>query len=255
MKTRTIFASVVIVVAALACSKREEAAPTTLTVAAAASLRDLLEESAPKFEAAHPGTKLRFSFEASSTLARRIEAGGDYQVFLSADPENVEKVRKQLDATSIAPFLSNTLVLVAANAELAAKVKSPEDLRSQTGKIALAGPKVPVGKYARAYLTKKGLLAELEPRIVTADDVRASLAMVEAGSTEFAFVYLTDAKIAKKSVLLWTATGADDPGIGYVGAVVGQSPSPIATQYFAWVRSPEFLTLAEPSGFLPPPKP
>src|SRR5262245_51017179 len=254
MKPSTVLALVLIGVMGLCCAKEEEA-PTTITIAAAASLRDLMEQSAPKFEAAHPGTKLRFSFEASSTLARQIEAGGDYQVFLSADPDNVEKVRKQLDAASIAPFLSNTLALVAANATLAEKVKSPEDLRSQTGKISLAGPKVPVGKYARAYLTKKGLLAELEPRIVTAEDVRASLAMVEAGSTDFAFVYLTDAKIAKQSVLLWTAKGADDPGIGYVGAVVGQSPSPIATQYFAWVRSPEFLTLAEPSGFLPPPKP
>jgi molybdate transport system substrate-binding protein len=254
MKPSTVLASVLIVAMGLCCAQKE-ATPTAITVAAAASLRDLLEQSAPKFEAAYPGTRLRFSFEASSTLARQIEAGGDYQVFLSADPDNVEKVRRQLDAASIAPFLSNTLALVAANATLAEKVKSPEDLRSQTGKISLAGPKVPVGKYARAYLTKKGLLAELEPRIVTADDVRASLAMVEAGSTDFAFVYLTDAKIAKKSVLLWTAKGADDPGIVYVGGVVGQSPSPIATQYFAWVRSPEFLTLAEPFGFLPPPKP
>jgi molybdate transport system substrate-binding protein len=235
----------------MSCTKTESV-PSTLSVAAAASLRDLLEQTAPRFEAAHPGTKLRFSFEASSTLSRQIEAGADFQVFLSADRDNVERIRTHVDSASIAPYLANTLVLVGSR-DMSSTVKSPADLRSQPGKISLAGPQVPVGKYARIYLGKQHLLQDLEPKIVTADNVRASLAMVEAGSTDFAFVYSTDAKIAKKAVVLWIAKGEDDPGILYVGAVV-TAKAPLAAEYFEWVRGPEFQAQARQLGFLPPPK-
>ncbi len=42
----------------------------TVTVFAAASLKEAFTTLGSQFEAAHPGTKVRFSFDASSALAR-----------------------------------------------------------------------------------------------------------------------------------------------------------------------------------------
>ena len=41
---------------------------------------------------------------------------------------------------------------------------------------------MPAGKYARSYLEKHGLLTGVQSRIANADDVRAALALVEAGA-------------------------------------------------------------------------
>src|SRR5262249_61985946 len=72
------------VVLAAACEKGpRSSAPATLTVGAASSLKELCESTAAKFEAAHAGTRLRFSFDASSTLSRQVEAGGAFECLLS----------------------------------------------------------------------------------------------------------------------------------------------------------------------------
>jgi len=228
-------------------------AATTLTVAAASSLRELLEGSRAAFLAQHPGAELAFSFEASSTLSRQIEEGAAFDAFLSADAASVDRIGTHLAAGTRRVFLSNRLALVGREG-LADPPADPAALAAGTQSVALAGPAVPAGKYARAWLTGKGLLAAIEPRCATADNVRAALALVESGTADVAFVYLTDAKIAKHATLLWTAPPADDPGIAYVAAALA-GRAPLAAGYVAWLGTPEFLRQAEALGFLPPSAP
>jgi molybdate transport system substrate-binding protein len=223
------------------------AAPTELTVAAAASLRELLESSSADFTAAHAGTKLSFSFEASSTLSRKIEEGGAFDVFVSADAANVDRLKDRVDAATRRVILGNRLVMVG-RSDAASLPADPAALAAGKWSIAVAGPAVPAGKYARAYFDKRGLSAALTPRISNADDVRAALSLVEAGTVDVAFVYLTDAKEAKSSKLLWTAPAEDDPGIRYVAAVV-HGGKPAAAAYVQWLGSETFLARAEALGF------
>src|SRR5947207_12221402 len=60
------------------------AASQQITVFAAASLKDALEDAARTFTAA-TGTPVRFSFAASSSLAKQIEQGAPADIFASAD--------------------------------------------------------------------------------------------------------------------------------------------------------------------------
>lgn len=226
------------------------AASTKLTIAAASSLRDLLTAADEVFKAAHPGIEISVSYEASSTLSRQIEEGASFDAFLSADAANVDRLGSHVDATSRRVFLSNKLVMVGREG-LSSPPATPEALAAGTWSVAMAGPAVPVGKYARAYLEKKGLLEAVEPRFATADNVRAALALVESATADVAFVYLTDAKVAKHAKLLWTAPAADDPGIAYVAAATAGS-SALAHDYVTWLGSAEFLKQAEALGFLPP---
>ena len=222
----------------------------SLTIAAAASLRELLEGTQADFSASHGGAKLSFSFEASSTLSRKIEEGGAFDAFLSADAANVDRLEQRVDMATRRVFLGNTLALVG-RSDLASPPAEPAALAAGTWTLALAGPAVPVGKYARAYLDRKGLTAALTPRTTSADDARAALALVEAGTVDTALVYLTDAKVAKQARLLWTAPSSDDPGISYVAAVV-HGAQPAAVAYVEWLGSEAFLKQAEVLGFLRP---
>src|SRR5262245_46388181 len=226
---------------------RAESPAPRLSVAAAASLRELLQSTQAEFSAAHGGAQLDFSFEASSTLSRQIEEGGSFGAFLSADAANVDRIAARLQADTRRVFLANRLVLVG-RSDLATPPADPAALAAGRWSLVLAGPAVPVGKYARAYLERKGLLATLEPRAAVADDVRAALALVEAGTADTAFVYLTDARVAKDARLLWTAPPEDDPGITYVAAAVQGAP-PAARAYVEWLRSEAFLARAEELGF------
>src|SRR5690348_10771512 len=61
-------------------------AAETVTVFAAASLKTALEEAAAAFTAA-TGIPVRFSFAASSALARQLEQGAPADLFASADED------------------------------------------------------------------------------------------------------------------------------------------------------------------------
>lgn len=233
-------------VVAAGCERSPPPAP--LTIGAASSLKELCESTAAAFEATHPGTKLKFSFDASSTLSRQIEAGGPFACLLSADAANVDRLAAKVDAATRVKFLSNRLVVVV-RPDLPTKITSAESLKDLPGKLALGGEAVPVGKYARAWLTKKGLLDALQPKIVSADNVRAALALVEAGAADAAIVYATDAKVATKAKLAFEVPSADDPGPEYVAAAVAGAPAP-ARDYVEWLLSAEFQDAAARLGFV-----
>lgn len=234
-----------------ACGRSElkKVTKPVITIAAASSLRDLLEETHKSAAAELDGSELRFSFDASSALARQIEASDGYDVFLSADADTVERIRARLDDATIAPFLGNDLVMVGSE-HAPSGIGEPSRLADASGRIALAGEAVPAGKYARALLRKMGLLDALAPRIVSCDNVRSTLATVESGAAEFGFVYATDARIAKKARLVWTAPRELDPGVVYVAAVVNGAPQP-AHAFVRWLRSEEFRVAATQRGFKP----
>ena len=198
-----------LVLAALgSCGNR--AAEEPVRVAAAASLRELLTRTARDFEEAHPGARIELAFDASSSLARQIDASGQFDLFLSADEETMERVGSKLAPGSKVALLRNRLVMVGRQG-VVDPPRRPEDLLGGTGAIAVAGPAVPAGKLARAVLARRGLLDPLSPRLANADNVRGALALVESGRAEAGFVYLTDARIAQRATQLWVADDPADP--------------------------------------------
>src|SRR5579871_3705135 len=85
--SRILFALVLVFCAGLAPAK---AAPQSeITVLAAASLSDVLPEICKNYEAATHQT-VRFSFAASMTLARQIEASSGADIFISADQQSMD---------------------------------------------------------------------------------------------------------------------------------------------------------------------
>ena len=256
---QSVFASVCLVLFASGCGEGGEAEPRELRVAAASSLRELVQETALEFEAAHPGASLRFSFAASSTLARQLEAGASYDVFLSADAECLSRLGTLLEPQQT--FLSNRMALVATPRAIAGGSKSSrsgelgELVRELNGGenswIAIAAPSVPAGRYARELLSGAGLLASLEARFVLGDNERKTLSLVQSGAATLGFVYLSDHRIAGSTELRWSSGAGAPPSIRYFAAVRGGTTEAArgALDYVSWLQSEEFQAAAEARGF------
>jgi molybdate transport system substrate-binding protein len=198
-------------IAALALSaaaRAEGAAPAEVTVFAAASLTDVLQEIGAAFRD-DTGIALRFSFAASSALARQVESGAPAGVFVSADVEWMDYLadRGAIDTATRRDVAGNALVLVApadsaVRLEIAPRFALAAAL--QGGRLAVGDPaSVPAGRYARAALTALDVWSAVEPRLAPAENVRAALALVSRGEAPLGIVYRTDAKV--------------DPGVRVVG--------------------------------------
>ncbi len=68
--------------------------PGSLTIAAAANLTDALAEIGPIFTT-KTGIKVVFSYGATADLAKQIENGAPFDLFLSADTEHVEQLESK----------------------------------------------------------------------------------------------------------------------------------------------------------------
>ncbi len=171
-----------------------------ITVFAAASLTNVLQELGDGFtkETAIP---IRFSFAASSALARQIENGSPADVFFSADLEWMDylQTRNLIQRETRHDVLGNKLVLIApADSKITLKIEPKFALMDAlgTGRLATGDPdSVPVGRYAREALTTLGVWNQVADRIVRADSVRSALAFVDRGEVPLGIVYATDAMV------------------------------------------------------------
>lgn len=176
----------------------------SILVLAAISTSDALQEIGRDFKR-ETGTPVDFSFAASSTLARQIQAGAPADVFVSADAARMEQLEKAglVDKSEIVDLLSNALVVVVPQ-HSTATVKSAEDL-ANFGRIAIGDPQtVPVGTYAKHWLESARLWESLNPRLVPSLDARAALATVENGAVDAAIVYRTDAAVSHGLRVVYT---------------------------------------------------
>jgi molybdate transport system substrate-binding protein len=221
-------------------------APQKLTIYAAASLRDSLPAAAAAWKT-EGGSDVTFSFDASSRLARQIDAGAPADLFFSADEMWMDFLaeKNRLQPETRRSLLTNELVLIAPYAARG-EVKLPE-----VKKLALAGEQVPAGKYAAAALRAAGYLEQLQPRIVRGDHVRTVLTWVAAGDVPAGIVYRTDAlSIPEKVRIVHTFPASSHPVISYPAAVLSRSKAADAAKAFlGFCRSERGRKIFEQAGF------
>ena len=225
-----------------------------LVVFAAASLTNALQDIGRDFEA-KTGQKVKFSFAASSALARQIEAGAQAQVFLSADEQWMDYLgeRRLLAAGSRSDLLGNRLVLVTpVENKAAVELKPGFNLAALLGdgRLATGDPAhVPVGKYAQAALTSLRVWNIAEPRLVRADSVRAALTLVERGEVPAGIVYITDAAVTPKVRIAGIFPPDSHPPRVYPAAIVAGPDTTAARDFLAWLRGENARNVFRRYGF------
>ncbi len=226
---------------------------STVLVSAAASLIDALTAVAREYERA-TGVTVTLNFGGSSTLARQIVNGAPVDVFLSADEAQMDVLERAhlVRARTRVDLLANQLVVVEPT-DRARPIATIGELASAgLRRIAAANPDaVPAGVYARRYLEAHGLWAALQPRIVPTLDVRAALAAVDSGNVDAAFVYRTDAAIARHATVVFRVPVGEGPRITYPAAVMAEAPNlDGAARFLGYVQSPAAAAIFERFGFL-----
>ncbi len=237
-------------VAVLALAGARPAAAQELLVYAAASLTDALQAAA---QAA--GTPARFSFAASSTLARQIENGAPADIFASADEEWADYLatRNLLVKDSRAAFLSNRLVLIVpADRPHMIDLRRGMDFGTLlgNGRLAMGDPAhVPVGRYAQQAFTWLDIWPAVAPRLARADSVRAAMVLVERGEVPFGVVYATDAATSPRVSIAATFPTESHVQIAYPFAIVAGRDRPVARAFLAAMRGTAATAAFHKAGF------
>ena len=218
----------------------EENAP--ITVFGAASLTNALQDLGDAYSK-ETSVPVRFSFAASSTLAKQIENGSPADIFFSADLDWMDYLQehKLIQVASRSNALGNRLVLVAPlGSKVRLKIQPHFALAAAvgSGRLATGDPAaVPVGRYARQALTTLGVWEEIAAHLVPADSVRSALAFVDRGEVPLGIVYETDA-LQDKNVQVVDVFPADShPPIVYPVALT-LTAKPGAAKFLAYIRGP-----------------
>jgi molybdate transport system substrate-binding protein len=256
MKAAAFFA---IALAALAPVRAEEAGAPEITVFAAASLADVLGEAGREFTR-ESGVAVRFSFAASSALARQIEAGAPADAFVSADLEWMDYLeeRSLVDGESRRNVAGNALVLIAPR-ESAARIEIAPGMDLSAvlggGRLAIADPdSVPAGRYARAALVSLRAWKGVESRLAPAENVRAALAFVSRAEASLGIVYRTDAAIDPRVRVIGVFPAGTHPPIVYPAAAVARG-KPAGTAFVVYLSGAEARATFGRHGFTPAPSP
>jgi molybdate transport system substrate-binding protein len=225
-----------------------------LTVFAAASLKDAMDAAGGVYTA-RTGRPVRFSYAASSAIARQIEQGAPADVFFSADGEWMDYLARRglIVAGTRRDLLSNHLALIApADSKLTVKIRQGMPLAAAlgAGRLAMAGPEVPAGRYAEASLTALGVWDSVKDRLARAENVRAALAFVARGETPLGIVYDTDARVEPHVRIVALFPDSTHPRIVYPAAVVAASNNPDARAFLDALRSPALATVFRKYGFI-----
>jgi len=226
-----------------------------LVVFAAASLSDVLQALVRELA---KQTDVRFSFAASSTLARQIEQGAPAQLFISADEAWMDYLAEhgRIDVATRRVVAANRLVVVRPGSATALPGESVAMLREAlrpgprgADRIATGDPAhVPAGRYAQAALTRLGLWDEVGPRLARADNVRSALSFVERGEAAAGIVYATDARVARGLQVVARFPLASHPPIRYPAALMRGAP-PAARALLASISSPQAQPIWSAAGF------
>jgi molybdate transport system substrate-binding protein len=215
---------------------------------AAASLKEVINELSNSFAKKHPGVKFVKNYGASGALAKQIENGAPSDIFISANTEWMDylKNKKLVDKASIGTFAYNTLVF----AGTPGKASSMQDL-IKLERIAIGSPKsVPAGEYATEAFKNAGLDKQLEKKLVMAKDVRECLMYAERGEVDGAFVYKTDALLAKQAKILFTVPQELYPRVTYpMSLTVSGTTNKDAKAFFTYLHGNEAKSVLTKYGF------
>ena len=192
-----------------------------LLVFAATSLTDAMAEAAEEFEASS-GTKVEVSFGPSRALAQQIARGANPDLYLAAGQPPMEFLVEggHVAADGVVGLLSNKIVLITGR-----DVSGVGDIDALADadleRIVMPDPEIaPAGNYARTALQNLGLWERMQPRIVFANDVRATLTYVQTGNADAGFLYQTDAATADDVAVLDIVPVDSYPDVVYPAAVV-----------------------------------
>lgn len=213
------------------------------TVAAAASLKPVLEPLATQFKR-EKGLTIEIVFDASGNLAKQIEVGAPYDVFLSADEKWPRYLEGKGRLERIRPIAACPLVLWWAGKTAPAM----EAITDKRRRVAIADPvAAPFGKLAKEFLTSKGWFdgLEKEARLIIGGDVLKTGLAAKSGGADLALLPESVALELREGT--WTRVPV--PPQKLFGGLVKGRTSPAGKAFFDYLKSAAAAPFFRAAGF------
>lgn len=178
----------------IGCGKENE---KEITISAAASLKEVINELVQEFQKENKNIKININLGGSGALKNQIIGGAPVDIVFFASKSDLDDLDKRglIEENNHQDILKNRIVI-------AGKEKIDDLSKIKNHKIAIGTPEtVPAGRYAKEVLKNSNLWSEVEPNIIFSKDVRSAMQYVEIGEVDYAFIYKTDAKLMKNSII------------------------------------------------------
>lgn len=223
----------------------------TVYVSVAASMTDVLKEIIETFAKSHPEIKILPNFASSGSLAKQIFQGAPADVYISANQKWMDYLidQKVVDSSSRKTFAYNRLVFIGRPETIVASIQGIKSLN----RIAIGNPRsVPAGTYAKQAMENAGVYDSVKNgnKLVMAKDVRQALIYTDRGEVDGAFVYKTDALLARRVKLFFEVEGKLYDKVSYpLCLTLGGVKKAEAILFYDFIISAEAVWVLEKYGF------
>lgn len=225
-----------------------------IRISVAASMTEVFRELIKEFSVDHPEIVILPNFAGSGALAKQINQGAPSDLYVSANPNWMQYLveQKVIDDQSLKIFAHNSLVFVGWETTKATSISDLSTLK----RISIGSPaSVPAGQYTMQVLTASGMYDSLlkAGKLVMAKDVRQALIYADRGEANGAFVYRTDALLAKNAVILFEVLPELHTQIAYPVALTKKGTEKTdAHEFYTFVLSDKAKAIMTRYGFTIP---
>ncbi len=219
-----------------------------ILVAAAADLEPL-EAQLSELGAKTAGVQATFTFGASGMLARQIENGAPYDVYLSANQAFVNDLHRQgrLLPGSVRVYARGRLGLWSKTG----RVRKLEDLLdARVLHVAIANPEhAPYGAAARQALERRGLWRKLTGKIVYGENVQQTFQFAATGNAD---ACITSWSLVMRRGGILLPSEWHDPIVQAGGVAAGSGQKAAALRFMEALLSPAGRKLLADNGLSAP---
>ncbi len=223
-----------------------------LRIAAAADLAPSMPELKTAFERGHPGTHVVDSIGSSVNLRTQIENGAPFDIFLSADTEQPQRLTDEGKAQRADCFVYAQGQLVLLVPAKNAAIRSIEELAaSEIRKIAIANPtRAPYGRAALTALRSAGIYDRIKDKIVEGENIAQAAQFVLSGNADAGLVSASAKSIAGADFRAYPVDPTLYPAIRQEAVLLHHTPAGDA--FMAFLESAAAQTILQAHGLKSP---
>lgn len=215
-----------------------------ITVASASSMKPVLEIITEDFKE-NTGDQAQLVLGSSGLLARQIENGAPFDVYISANRAYMDVLAEKGMVVETLPYATGAIVLIGRATTLKG-LKEP-GIR----KVAIANPgSAPYGAAAQEALENAGIYKDIEGKLIVSENVAQAYDFVKTGNADAGIVALSLAQSTEiehfpiKQKLY-------APIEQWVGIVEWSETSPTAQAFIDYLQSEPVHAVLEEHGFGP----
>ena len=242
-----------------ACDRHESV--QSLRVFAASSLTAVLGDLAQKFESEHEACRVQLHFAGTARLFAQLSQGAQADVFASADLVWMKQASQAKMLAAPAAIVARNRLVIAVPRGNPKGIRGLRDLSDESLRLALCGPQVPAGRYARLAL--RGAAVKVRS-LSDEPNVKALLQKLRLGEIDACMVYASDVRDlraeptrrdgrALRAVEALEFAEAREAIASYPVAVTLSSRHPsLAARFVSFLTSTEARSVFLRRGFLAP---